>query len=75
MRRSEFICFGCDHWCYNNDDRLRGACRAFPDGIPTYKIGDKHSHDEIIEGQVGDYVYTRAKREKNILGMEITFYQ
>jgi len=56
MRRSEFICFGCEHFCSNNDDGLRKGCRAFPDGIPTDEIGGKHSHDKIIEGQVGDLI-------------------
>ena len=75
MRRSECICFGCEHLHLNNDDGLRGGCRAFPDGIPTDEIGNKYSHDKIVEGQVGDYVYTRTKREKNNFGREIWIYQ
>jgi hypothetical protein len=48
------------------------GCRAFPNGsgIP-YNIGNVNSHDIIIEGQVGDFVYTPAKREFNIRGHRI----
>ena len=75
MQYEKDICFGCDHWCSNNDEGLRGGCRAFPDGIPTEFIGGKHSHDKIIKSQTGDYVYTPAKREKDIFGRKIEIYQ
>ena len=86
MTKIKSICWGCDHFCINNDDGLTQGCRAFPDGIPFF-IGDKHSHDEIfdkdctaikslkLKPQVGDYVYTPAKREKNIFGRKIEIYQ
>ena len=57
------ICQGCDHFCTNNDDEdLIQGCRAFPDGIPS-QIEDKHSHDTVIKGQVGNFVYTPAKKK------------
>jgi len=64
------ICRGCDHFCLNNNDALRTGCRAFPDSIPNW-IGEKHSHDKILKDQVGDYVYTPATREFNVLGYKI----
>ena len=74
------ICFGCDHFCSNNDDRLTMGCRAFPDGIPDV-IGGQHTHDEVFIGdglwkhQVGVFVYTPAKKEFNIRGRKIEIYQ
>ena len=64
MDRRYDICNGCEHACYNNDDKdLIGGCRAFPDGIDNDEIGDIGSHDKPLEGQGNDYVYTPAKRE------------
>ena len=70
------ICSGCDHLCLNNDDGLIHGCRAFPDilGIPDW-IGNKHSHDTIIKGQTGDYVYMPAPKEFNIRGHKIEICQ
>ena len=72
----ERICFGCEHFCLNNDDGLRSGCRAFPDvkGIPNW-VGNKNSHDKVVKGQVGDYVYMPAKRKIDILGRIIKVYQ
>ena len=67
------ICWICDNHCLNNDDGLTAGCRAFPNGIPNW-IGNEHSHDNIIEGQVGDFVFTPAKREFNIRGNKISDY-
>jgi len=70
------ICFGCDHFCLNNEDGLFCGCRAFPDGIPRkYDIGLPHSHDVVIDGQVGDFVYTPAKAEFNVAGRRIRIRQ
>ena len=68
------VCLGCDHFSLNNDDKLFHGCRAFPDGIPRW-IGLKHSHDVIIDGQVGDFIYTPAKKEFNIVGRAIKIRQ
>ena len=68
------ICMGCDHFCDNNDDGLTIGCRAFPDGILN-KIGLKHSHDAVIEGQVGDYVYTPSKRKFDRFGSKMIVFQ
>ena len=68
------ICQGCDHFCSNNDDGLLTGCRAFPDGIPSF-IENKHSHDKIIEGQVGTFVYTPSKRKLSLYGRKIKVFQ
>ena len=76
MDRIYDICFGCDHFCSNNDDKLLAGCRAFPypDGIPD-DIGDVYSHDIVLEGQTTDFVYTPAKNKKNRFGRRIKIYQ
>ena len=102
MIRLNNICFGCDHFCDNNEDGLGIGCRSYPKGISTKIIHDPHSHDKVIKSavdvletitekmkkynmtwflesekivQTGDYVYTPAKREKNIFGRKIEIYQ
>ena len=76
----ERICWGCDHYCSNNNDGLLMGCRAFPKGIPE-NIGDIHSHDTVFMGdglyprQVGDFVYTLAKKKVDKHGREINIYQ
>ena len=83
MIRYESICFGCDHFCRNNDDKLGMGCRAFPGGDPGIPcvIGDLHSHDKPfkdngwINAQDNDYVYTPAKKKVNLIGNEIKIYQ
>jgi hypothetical protein len=70
------ICQGCDHFCANNEDGLSIGCRAFPggNGIPNF-IEDKHSHDKVVEGQVGNFVYTPSKREYSNCGRKIKIFQ
>ena len=70
------ICQGCDHFCTNNKDGLSIGCRAFPsgNGIPSF-IEDKYSHDKVIEGQVGNFVYTPSKRKHSIYGRKIKIFQ
>ena len=68
------ICWGCEHYCNNNDDDLKMGCHAFPKGILD-EIGSKHSHDKIIKGQVGNYVYSPSNRKINRRGNKIEIYQ
>ena len=75
MERVYSICSGCEYFWANSDDEFEGPCRAFPDGIPYNEIGSKYSHDKVIEGQVGDYVYTRATKKVRWDGREIKIYQ
>ena len=75
MIYAENICFGCDHFCDNNDDGLLEGCRAFPDGIPTEKIGAKHSHDKKLKNQNNEFVYKPAERLYDNLGQRIIIYQ
>ena len=74
MEQMYSICFGCEHCHINNGDNLLVGCRAFPEGVPE-NIGWKHSHDEIVEGQIGDYVYKRAKKDFDRFSNKIKFYQ
>ena len=71
---SRDICQGCDHFCTNNSDGLLMGCRAFPEGIPRF-IENKHSHDKIIEGQFGTFVYTPTKRKVSNFGRKIEIQQ
>jgi len=79
MDRIYSICEGCEHFSLNNDDRLKGGCRAFSRGIPNAIIGDLHSHDEAFTGyppQVGDYVYKAVTdRRINRFERNINIYQ
>ena len=76
MQSPNNICFGCDHFCSNNSDRLVRGCRAFPDGIPyKYGLGKEHFHDKVLDGQVEDFVYTPAKIEVNNMDQDISIYQ
>jgi len=75
MEYGENICIGCDHFCLNNADGLTTGCRAYPGGIPTMSIGYKHSHDEVYDDQVGDYIYMPAKSKENIMGKKISIFQ
>lgn len=34
------------------------GCKAFPEGIPLEITEGEIEHNEVIDGQVGDYVYT-----------------
>ena len=72
--RAFSICMGCDHFCLNNNDDMIYGCRAFPEGIPD-NIGYFHSHDVVIDGQVGDFVYTPAKAKYDIVGDKIEILQ
>jgi hypothetical protein len=41
---------------------VRGLkCSAFPDRIPLEIYFEKISHDEVLEGQTGDFVYEISK--------------
>jgi len=81
MKREKDICWGCDHFCTNNDDGILGGCRAFPGDIDSHIIGDLYSHDKPIEGnnryprQDNDYVYMPAKSKTNRWGNKIQIYQ
>lgn len=56
------LCDDCVHNFLNNDEGTCG-CRAFPDGIPDVaRYG--HAHHTLISGQVGDYIYRKAKYEE-----------
>jgi hypothetical protein len=74
MERRKDICLGCDHFCYNNDDKLGMGCRAFYN-IPD-KIGGLNSHDKPTKIQENDFVYMPAKRKIGVVdGVEIEIYQ
>jgi len=78
-----YICGGCDacRWihsdcwyCKHLTEEL--TCPAFPNGIPEALVYGFDTHRELIEGQIGDFIYeVRNKkfdrnleaRNKNIL--------
>jgi len=57
-----FICGKCKHFFANIVGESRFGCRAFPDEIPD-GIGGINSHNEVIEGQVGDFVFAPIQLE------------
>lgn len=44
-------CDSCRHY------RRMGKCHAFPLGIPTDVITNAVMHDEVIEGQKGEFIW------------------
>jgi hypothetical protein len=46
-----------------------GTCKAFPKGIPTNFVLQIESHNEVVKGQKGDFVFMvkmpDSIREKN----------
>lgn len=52
---------GCPTCKYN--DRT-GSCTAFPDGIPFIYLAGTYTHTQVIEGQIGDYVYEWSSPEE-----------
>lgn len=55
VKTDDFICFKCKHW---SDFSL--GCKAFPEGIPD-EITLTNKHDEPLEGQKNDLVFTPAE--------------
>ena len=74
MDRIYSICWGCDHYSFNNDEDFFGGCRAFPNGIPS-DVGNIYSHDKPLEWQKNDYVYMPAKRKVCKLHRKIEIFQ
>ena len=64
------ICISCAHFSANIDENLFQGCKAFPKGIPQ-GIGTPLTHDLVIKGQEGDFVYDRTDRAHNRFGIEI----
>ena len=46
------LCIKCKHL-----DPFNGGCAAFPDGIPFEYSSGENEHLEIVDGQVGDFVF------------------
>lgn len=61
--RDKQKCFECAHNFFNNGEGKNDGCRAFPDGIPN-KVNGGYTHDEVLPGQVGNYVYRKATYEE-----------
>jgi hypothetical protein len=69
------ICLVCEHFCLNNhDENLMCGCRAFPEGIPQ-TVHEPHSHDRVITGQIGDFVYKKSEQKKNVYGQPVKISQ
>lgn len=59
---SKSQCSDCIHNYINNGEGI-GGCRAFPNDIPHY-VKLPGSHNEVIHGQEGDFVFAKAKFEE-----------
>lgn len=57
------LCNECKHFCLNHGDGTGTGCRAFPNGIPDEARGG-YNHHNVLEGQVGDYVYEKANYDE-----------
>jgi hypothetical protein len=55
---SIFYCIKCA-WFQGN-----GKCAAFPNGIPESIKKGIESHDEVVKGQEGEFVFTLPKDVK-----------
>lgn len=62
MTIGNFCCAKCKHYCFNFGDGSTFGCRAFPHGIPDKALGG-YAHTEVINGQVGDFIFEEAKYE------------
>ena len=40
---------------------ITGTCKAFPGGIPVVFTSGQFLHDKVVEGQVGDFVWTKKE--------------
>lgn len=57
--RCNIPCYNCIHHFLNNGEFSKIGCRAFPNGIPNI-ILNGNNHNQIIKGQVGNYVFKKA---------------
>ena len=60
----EIQCLSCKWF-----DAFGVGCKAFPEGIPLEITEGEIEHNEVIDGQVGNYVYkeeTEADAEEKL---------
>lgn len=63
MDSKDYICLSCIHY-----EKPNGyGCRAFPEGIP-YGYPPNNKHNQILSGQVGNFVYTKEETQKGKSG-------
>jgi hypothetical protein len=48
------LCPSCQYYL------SKQKCKAFPDGIPNDIFDADKTHDKLVEGQTGDFVFERA---------------
>ena len=53
------VCNDCTN--YTED----ASCPAFPEGIPEEILIGDFKHTEVIDNQVGDYVFTKTNETKS----------
>ena len=53
-------CRNCIHYQKN------GKCRAFPNGIPIMFASGDIEHNQVIVGQVGDFVYEENESSESL---------
>lgn len=56
---------GCNNCSYLNLDFIKPICKAFPEGIPVVFASGQFLHDKAVEGQVGEFVWTKKERSIN----------
>jgi hypothetical protein len=49
--------------CSNYTGLLR--CAAFPKGIPVSIVAEGEAHDHVLDGQVGDFIFSPDKTPEN----------
>ena len=55
------ICFNCKNFKNKSYNGKTYKCKAFPNGIPEEILTGKESHDTVIKGQTGEYVFEEVK--------------
>jgi len=52
-------CLTCQYFEWK--DEVFPICQAFPNGIPVVFTSGQFLHDKVVEGQVGDFVWTKKE--------------
>ena len=52
-------CEGCEHLLTASKEGM--TCRAYPDGVPMAVMFGEVLHNNVLKGQVSDFIYTGSE--------------
>lgn len=58
-------CLTCKH--YNNHDKEKFSCLAYPDSIPDDIIDNILMHDKVLENQKNEYMYEKKESDEYVI--------